>query len=65
VKLVSMDIDILGFRPSADKEWRLIQRRLPLKEHERIGLQELLTSPSLLPITSSSLASAPLDSLKI
>ena len=64
VKLVSMDIDILGFRPSADKEWRLIQRRLPLKEHERIGLQELLTSPSLLQTTPSSLASAPSDTLK-
>jgi 2-amino-4-hydroxy-6-hydroxymethyldihydropteridine diphosphokinase len=64
VKLVSMDIDILGFRPSADEEWRLIQRRLPLKEHESIGLQELLTSPSLLPTTPSALASAPLDSLK-
>lgn len=64
VKLVSMDVDILGFRPSADKEWRLIQRRLPLKEHERIGLQELLTSPALLPTTPSSLASAPSDALK-
>jgi 2-amino-4-hydroxy-6-hydroxymethyldihydropteridine diphosphokinase len=65
IKVVSMDIDILGFRQQVDGEWRLIQRRLPLKEHEKIGLQELLTSPSLLPITSSSLASAPLDSLKI
>ncbi|CAM4000905.1 2-amino-4-hydroxy-6-hydroxymethyldihydropteridinediphosphokinase [Psychrobacter arenosus] len=64
VKLVSMDIDILGFRPLADEEWRLIQRRLPLKDHEKMGLQELLTSPSLLPTTLSSLASAPLDSLK-
>lgn len=64
VKLVSMDIDILGFRPSADEEWRLIQRRLPLKEHESIGLQELLTSPALLPTTPSSLASSPSDALK-
>ena len=64
VKLVSMDIDILGFRQSADEEWRLIQRRLPLKDHENIGLRELLTSPSLLPTTSTVLASALLDSLK-
>lgn len=65
IKVVSMDIDILGFSQQVDGEWRFIQRRLPLKEHEKIGLQELLTSLSLLPITSSSLASAPLDSLKI
>lgn len=48
IKLVSLDIDILGFKRQADGQWRLIQRRLPLKQHERIGLQQLLHSPRLL-----------------
>lgn len=55
VKLVSMDIDVLGFRQQADGEWRLIQRRLPLKTHEKIGLQQLLTSALVIsspPITT-------------
>lgn len=42
VKLVSMDIDILAIKGVGQSAWVMINKRLPLKSHEIIGLSQLV-----------------------
>jgi len=48
VRLVTMDIDILLIRVNeANAVWQLLSNRMPLKAHERIGVNALLTPMGL------------------
>ncbi|GAA0318967.1 2-amino-4-hydroxy-6-hydroxymethyldihydropteridine diphosphokinase [Psychrobacter aestuarii] len=48
IRLVTMDIDILLIHASTpDARWQLLSNRVPLKAHERIGIDALLSYMNL------------------
>lgn len=43
IRLVSMDIDVLAIRSVNSAHWQAIKKRYPFKEHEWVGIKQLLS----------------------